>query len=72
MQATVPAAEQANELVCSSGTACKTGFVPLFATNGGSAKVTDSIVTQSGATVLVNGSANVTSAASPPAGGNGG
>jgi hypothetical protein len=31
----VPAAEQANELVCSSGTACKTGFVPLFATNGG-------------------------------------
>ena len=63
----VPAAEQANELVCSSGTACKTGFVPLFATNGGSAKVTDSIVTQSGATVKVNGSANVISKASAPA-----
>jgi hypothetical protein len=63
----VPAAEQANELVCSSGTACKTGFVPLFATNGGSAKVTDSIVTQSGAAVKVNGSANVISKASAPA-----
>jgi hypothetical protein len=63
----VPAAEQVNELVCSSGTACKTGFVPLFATNGGSAKVTDSIVTQSGAAVKVNGSANVISKASAPA-----
>jgi hypothetical protein len=62
-----PAAEQANELVCSSGTACKAGFVPLFATNGGSAKVTDSIVTQSGATVKINGSANVISKASAPA-----
>ena len=62
-----PAAEQANELVCSSGTSCKAGFVPLFATNGGSAKVTDSIVTQSGATVKVNGSANVISKASAPA-----
>jgi hypothetical protein len=62
-----PAAEQANELVCSSGIACKAGFVPLFATNGGSAKVTDSILTQSGATVKVNGSANVISKASAPA-----
>ena len=59
-----PAAEQANELVCSSGTACKTGFLPLFASNGGSAKVTDSIVTQNGATVTVSGSATVTSTAS--------
>jgi hypothetical protein len=62
-----PAAELANELVCSSGTACKAGFVPLFATNGGSAKVTDSIVTQSGTTVKVNGSASVISKASAPA-----
>jgi hypothetical protein len=62
-----PAAELANELVCSTGTACKAGFVPLFATNGGSAKVTDSIVTQSGATVKVNGSASVISKASAPA-----
>ncbi|HEY6763349.1 MAG TPA: hypothetical protein VI386_01145 [Candidatus Sulfotelmatobacter sp.] len=62
-----PATEQPNEIVCSSGTACKTGFVPLFASNGGSAKVTDSIVTQTGTTVKVNGSANVISAASTPA-----
>jgi hypothetical protein len=62
-----PPAEQANELVCSSATACKTGFVPLFASNGGSSKVTDSIVTQSGTTIKVNGSASVISAASAPA-----
>jgi hypothetical protein len=62
-----PAVEQPNEIVCASGTACKARFFPLFSSNGGSARVTDSIVTQSGATVMVNGSANVTSAASPPA-----
>jgi len=62
-----PPAEQANEIVCSSGTACKTNFFPLFSTNGGSAKVIDSIVTQSGATVKVAGSATVTSTASSPA-----
>jgi hypothetical protein len=62
-----PAAEQANEVVCSSGTACKSGFVPLFASNGGSAKVTDSIVTQSGTTLKVAGSETVTSTASAPA-----
>src|SRR5450631_4937268 len=62
-----PPAEQANEIVCSSGTACKTNFFPLFSTNGGSAKVIDSIVTQSGATVKVAGSATVTSTASGPA-----
>jgi hypothetical protein len=64
--ANVPAV-LANQIVCASGTACKTSFFPLFATNGGSAKVTDSIVTQSGATVRVNGRATVTSAASAPA-----
>jgi hypothetical protein len=58
-----PPAEQANEIVCASGTACKTNFFPLFSSNGGSAKVTDSIVTQSGTTVSVSGSATVTSTA---------
>ena len=51
-----PATEQANEIVCSSSTACKSGFVPLFSTNGGSAKVTDSIVKQSGSTIAISGS----------------
>jgi hypothetical protein len=55
-----PQAEQANEIACSSTTACKTGFVPLFSTNGGSAKLTDSIVTQSGTTVAVAGSETAT------------
>jgi hypothetical protein len=62
-----PAVEQANELVCISATGCKAGFIPLFSTNGGSAKVTDSIVTQTGATVKVTGSASVVSTASSPA-----
>jgi hypothetical protein len=52
-------AEQANEIVCASGTACKTGSIPLFATHGGSAKVKDSIVTQAGTTVTVAGAENV-------------
>ena len=47
--------EQANEIICLSGTACKTGFIPLFASNGGSAKVNDSIVSQSGNVVGVAG-----------------
>jgi hypothetical protein len=55
-----PLAEQLNEIVCSSGTACKTGFVPLFASNGGSAKVTDSIVTQNGGAVKIAGSETAT------------
>jgi len=60
-------AGQANQIVCASGTACKAKFFPLFSTNGGSAKVTDSIITQSGAAVKVNGSASVISTASAPA-----
>ncbi len=60
-------AEQKNEIVCSSATACKKGFVPLFSSNGGSAKVTDSIVTQSGSKITVVGSETVSSAASAPA-----
>lgn len=55
-----PQAEQSNEIVCSSTTACKTGFVPLFSSNGGSAKVTDSIVTQSGTTVKIAGTETTT------------
>jgi len=62
-----PAAEQANEVVCSSGTACKTGFVPLFSTNGGSAKVKDSIITQSGSIVTVAGAENVSGSISSSA-----
>ena len=50
-----PAGDQANEITCSSGTACKSAFIPLFASNGGSAKVTDSIITQSGTSVNVGG-----------------
>jgi hypothetical protein len=55
-----PQAEQANEIVCSSKTACQTGFVPLFSSNGGSAKVNDSIVTQSGSTLTIHGSDAIT------------
>jgi hypothetical protein len=55
-----PATEQPNEIICSSGTACKTGFVPLFASNGGSAKVSDSIVSQSGTTVKIAGTETTT------------
>ena len=55
VQKPVPLAEQANEIICASGTACKAAFVPLFSSNGGSAKVSDSIITQSGTTVNVGG-----------------
>jgi hypothetical protein len=54
-QQVLPATEQANEITCASGTACKSAFVPLFTTNGGSAKVSDSIITQTGSTVNVSG-----------------
>jgi hypothetical protein len=54
------ASEQANEIICSSGTACKTGFVPLFSSNGGSSKVSDSIIKQSGTTVSIAGAEAVT------------
>jgi hypothetical protein len=59
--------EQSNEIVCSSSTACKTGFVPLFSSNGGSAKVADSIMSQSGSTINISGRATVTRSASAPA-----
>jgi len=52
-------AEQTNEIICASGTACKAAFVPLFSSNGGSAKVSDSVISQIGSTVDVGGSVNV-------------
>src|SRR5579864_8073879 len=61
------ATEQPNEIICSSLIGCKAGFIPLFSSNGGSAKVSDSIVRQNGTSVTVAGSATVTSAASAPA-----
>jgi hypothetical protein len=52
-----PLAQQAaNDIVCASSTACKTAFVPVFASNGGAASVTDSILTQSGTTLKIAGS----------------
>jgi hypothetical protein len=54
-----PQLEQKNEIVCSSTTNCKTGFVPLFSSNGGSAQVTASLLSQSGSTVTINGNETV-------------
>lgn len=55
-----PAAEQANEIVCTTATGCKSGFVPVFSSNGGSARVTDSILSQSGSTLTIRGSDAIT------------
>src|SRR3984893_2433163 len=61
-------ADQANEMRCSGGgSTCKTGFIPAFSSNGGSAKVTDSIISQNGTQIAIAGSANVSSSASSPA-----
>jgi len=51
----------ANTITCSSGAACKKGNIPVFASNGGAAKVDDSIIKQSGSTISVAGSETVTS-----------
>ncbi len=45
---------------CSSATACKKGYVPVFGSTGGSATVSDSIVSQSGSTITIAGSATAT------------
>jgi len=50
----------ANELFCASGTACKTAFLPVFASNGGNATLTSSILSQSGSTLKVAGSETAT------------
>jgi len=47
--------EQANEITCAGGAACKTSFIPKFSTNGGSAKVNNSVISQSGTTVGIAG-----------------
>jgi len=57
---TLRAQDKANEIACSTATACKTGFVPLFSSPGGSAKVSDSNISQSGSTVSISGSETVT------------
>jgi len=54
-----PPADQPNEISCASGTSCQTGFIPQFSSNGGRAKVTDSILTQTGGTVNVGGPVNI-------------
>ena len=66
-QKTQPAAEQPNEIRCSGNAACKTSFLPVFSTNGGSAKVHDSIISQSGTNTMIAGSEAVTSSANAPA-----
>ena len=50
------AQDQANEIRCGTGTACKSSFLPKFTSNGGSATVNDSIMSQSGTTIHVAGS----------------
>ena len=56
---TLPASAQqptAYTITCSSGTACKSGTIPVFTTTGGASKVDSSIVSQSGSTISVAGS----------------
>ena len=53
--------EQVNEIRCSGGATCKTGFVPKFASNGGSATVNDSIMAQDTASdIKITGTETVT------------
>jgi hypothetical protein len=47
----LPPADQTNEIRCVSGTGCKVNSIPVFASNGGSAKVTNSVVFQTGGRV---------------------
>ena len=64
MAATIAqATEQPNEIRCKgSGTTCTSGSIPVFATSGGSATVSNSIMSTNGATINVAGSENVTGA----------
>jgi hypothetical protein len=52
--------DQANEIVCSSTTACGSGFIPQFSSNGGSAKVSNSLISQSGSHITLSGSETAT------------
>jgi len=51
--------DQANEIRCSTGTACKTSFIPKFSSNGGSAPVNNSIIRQSGQNIVVSGNVGI-------------
>jgi hypothetical protein len=55
------ATEQANEIVCTSGTACSATFIPQFNSNGGSSTVKNSIMKQSSGNILVSGSLSASS-----------
>jgi len=50
----------ANTITCSSSSACKSGYIPVFASNGGAAKVKDSIIQESGSTISIAGSESLT------------
>jgi hypothetical protein len=52
------ATEQPNEISCTGTTGCKAGFIPRFSTNGGSATVSNSIISQSGTNINVAGNFN--------------
>ena len=49
-----------NEIFCASGSACKTGLFPVFASSGGNATITSSILSQSGSTLKIAGSETAT------------
>jgi hypothetical protein len=51
----------AAQITCASGSACQANFIPVFASNGGNAKVTDSLIQQSGSSVTVNGTVSAAS-----------
>ena len=59
-QSASPNSAAANTITCSSSSACKSGYVPVFASNGGAAKVKDSIIQQSGSTISIAGNENLT------------
>src|SRR5579862_8024239 len=50
----------ANAIACSTSSACKSGHIPVFASNGGAAKVKDSIIQESGSTISIAGSESLT------------
>ena len=50
------------QITCTTGYSCQTNSVPVFASNGGNAQVTDSIIQQSGSTVSVGGALSVSGA----------
>lgn len=58
-QSVQPATEQPNEIRCSGNAACKASAIPVFTTNGGSAKVGSSIISESATTIAIAGSLEV-------------